>query len=96
MDPRREARGWVTAFDAATERHGGASTRPRRWSPASRPPQAASRSRPTRPGTIYAFDTRTGAVRWRHDAGMPVGGGVVTYAVGGRQYVAVAAGLHAP
>jgi hypothetical protein len=27
---------------------------------------------------------------------MPVGGGVVSYAVGGRQYVAVAAGLHAP
>jgi hypothetical protein len=27
---------------------------------------------------------------------MPVGGGVVTYAVAGRQYVAVAAGLHAP
>ena len=47
-------------------------------------------------GTVYAFDTRTGAVRWRHGAGMPLGGSVVTYAVGGRQYVAVAAGRHAP
>jgi alcohol dehydrogenase (cytochrome c) len=96
MDPRRDARGWVAAFDAATGRP--------RWRFRAPAPVVAGVTATAggltftadQAGTVYAFDTRTGAVRWRHDAGMPVGGGVVTYAVGGRQYVAVAAGLHAP
>jgi alcohol dehydrogenase (cytochrome c) len=47
-------------------------------------------------GEVLAFDGRTGALRWRHSTGLPIGGGVVTYLAGGRQYVAVAAGMHAP
>jgi alcohol dehydrogenase (cytochrome c) len=47
-------------------------------------------------GKVMAFDARSGALRWHYDAGQPVGGGVVTYRAGGRQYVAVAVGLHAP
>jgi alcohol dehydrogenase (cytochrome c) len=47
-------------------------------------------------GNVLAFDAATGAVRWRYAAGLPIGGGVVTYRAGGRQYVAVAAGMHAP
>jgi hypothetical protein len=35
-------------------------------------------------------------VRWRHHIGVPIGGGVVTYRAGGRQLIAVAAGMHAP
>jgi len=96
MDPRRDARGWVAAFDAATGRP--------RWRFRAPAPVVAGVTATAggltftadQGGTIYAFDTRTGAVRWTHGAGMPVGGGVVTYAVAGRQYVAVAAGLHAP
>jgi hypothetical protein len=34
-------------------------------------------------------------VRWRHHIGVPIGGGVVTYRAGGRQLIAVAAGMHA-
>jgi alcohol dehydrogenase (cytochrome c) len=47
-------------------------------------------------GTVLALDAARGTVRWRYDAGQPIGGGVVTYRTGGRQYVAVAAGMHAP
>ncbi len=47
-------------------------------------------------GNVLAFDAATGAVRWRWATGLPIGGGVVTYRVDGRQYVAVAAGMHAP
>jgi alcohol dehydrogenase (cytochrome c) len=47
-------------------------------------------------GDVIALDAGTGAVRWRYATGRPVGGGVVTYLADGRQYVAVAAGMHAP
>jgi alcohol dehydrogenase (cytochrome c) len=47
-------------------------------------------------GNVLAFDARSGAVRFRHNTGQPIGGGVVTYAVRGRQYVAVASGMHSP
>jgi alcohol dehydrogenase (cytochrome c) len=47
-------------------------------------------------GTVLALDAARGTVRWRYDAGQPIGGGVVTYRTGGRQYVAVAAGMQAP
>ncbi len=47
-------------------------------------------------GEVPAFDVRSGAVLWRYSTGQPIGGGVVTYRAGGRQYLAVAAGMHAP
>ena len=45
-----------------------------------------------REGHFYAFDARTGAVLWKAMIGGQVANGPVTYAVDGRQYVAVAAG----
>jgi alcohol dehydrogenase (cytochrome c) len=47
-------------------------------------------------GDFMAFNTRTGAIRWHYGTGQPIGGGVVTYRVAGKQLVAVAAGMHAP
>ena len=44
-------------------------------------------------GVLRAFDAETGAVLWEHDAGQSIGGGIVSYAVGGRQRVAVASGM---
>jgi alcohol dehydrogenase (cytochrome c) len=43
-------------------------------------------------GDFLAFDAETGQELFRHDTGGPIGGGVVTYAVSGRQYVAVTSG----
>jgi alcohol dehydrogenase (cytochrome c) len=45
-----------------------------------------------REGYFYALDAATGAELWRTMLGGPVANGPVTYAVGGRQYVSVAAG----
>lgn len=49
---------------------------------------------------LLAFDARTGAVRWRHQAEAGVNAPPITYALDGRQFVAVAAGgnwtLHTP
>jgi alcohol dehydrogenase (cytochrome c) len=47
-------------------------------------------------GGFVALDARTGALLHRLELRRPIGGGVVTYAVDGRQYVAVAAGMHSP
>jgi alcohol dehydrogenase (cytochrome c) len=45
-----------------------------------------------REGYFFALDARTGAFRWKATVGGVVASGPMTYAVGGRQYVAVAAG----
>ncbi|MEN6546732.1 MAG: PQQ-binding-like beta-propeller repeat protein [Armatimonadia bacterium] len=44
-------------------------------------------------GNFLAFDAATGNLLLKEKAGGPIGGGVVTYTVGGKQYVAVAAGM---
>jgi alcohol dehydrogenase (cytochrome c) len=44
-------------------------------------------------GDFVAFDAATGKVLHRIQTQQPVGGGVVTYQAGGKQYVGVAAGL---
>jgi alcohol dehydrogenase (cytochrome c) len=43
-------------------------------------------------GNFYAFDKATGRVLYTTNAGGAIAGGVITYAVGGRQYVATTAG----
>ena len=43
-------------------------------------------------GAFRAFDADTGEVLWETSLGAPVSGFPVTYAVGGRQYVAVTTG----
>jgi alcohol dehydrogenase (cytochrome c) len=40
----------------------------------------------------YAFDAATGTVLWRADLPGAPGGGIVTYAIGGKQYAAFVAG----
>ena len=43
-------------------------------------------------GDFVAFDATSGGDLYRFNTGGPVGGGVITYATGGRQYIAVASG----
>jgi len=40
----------------------------------------------------YAFDAATGKILWRTDLPGAPGGGLITYAVGGKQYVAFVVG----
>jgi alcohol dehydrogenase (cytochrome c) len=46
----------------------------------------------SRDGYFYALDARNGAMLWKAPVGGPVVAGPMTYQVGGRQYVAIAAG----
>lgn len=47
-------------------------------------------------GDFSAYDGRTGKRLWRHHVGQAMAAGVVSYEAGGRQYIAVAAGLKSP
>ena len=47
-------------------------------------------------GRFRAFDHDTGDVLWEINLGSPVTGFPVTYAVDGRQYIAVSTGIGAP
>ncbi len=44
-------------------------------------------------GNFLAFDARDGKVLLKKNLGDPIGGGIVTYEIGGAQYVAVAGGM---
>jgi alcohol dehydrogenase (cytochrome c) len=45
-----------------------------------------------REGYFFALDAKSGALLWKASVGGPVSGGPMTYSVGGRQHVAIAAG----
>jgi glucose dehydrogenase len=92
LDPVDQAHGWLRAFDAAT----GAP----KWTFKSETPLVAAVT-PTAGGVVFtgnlngevlAFASKTGDVLYRFNTGGAVAGGVSTYEIGGKQYVAVAAG----
>jgi hypothetical protein len=43
-------------------------------------------------GDFLTLDGRDGAVLYRYDSGVPVHAGVITYAIDGKQFVAIASG----
>jgi glucose dehydrogenase len=45
-----------------------------------------------REGYFFALDARTGELLWKASVGGQVNAGPMSYAVGGRQYVTIAAG----
>jgi alcohol dehydrogenase (cytochrome c) len=47
-------------------------------------------------GSLLVLDARSGALLYSGAVGAPIGGGVVTYDVGGKQYIAAAAGSISP
>lgn len=44
-------------------------------------------------GNLLVFDADSGKVLLKKNLGDPIGGGVITYALDGKQYVAVAVGM---
>ena len=94
-DPVEQARGWVTAFDAESGEI--------KWKVQTPRPMVAAITATAGglvltgdlDGNVIAYDASTGKELWRHATGKAIGGGVTSYAVGGRQYVAAATGLNA-
>jgi alcohol dehydrogenase (cytochrome c) len=92
LDPPDKAQGWLTAVDGST----GAV----RWRHRSTRPMVAAVTTTAGglvltgelTGDFLVLDAATGSVLYRFNTGGPIGGGVVTYGTGGRQYVAVSTG----
>ncbi|GEM_PF-92716 len=91
-DPREKAKGWLTAFDASSGKE--------RWKYASTMPLVAGVTA-TSGGVLFtgdlnndflALDAKTGDVLYRFNTGGSIGGGVITYAVDEKQYVAATSG----
>lgn len=96
MDSSAKARGSLTAFDAATGEV--------RWVYKSSAPMLAGVST-TAGGMIFtgshdknfiALEAKTGKVLYKFNLGAPIAGNVITYAVNGKQYVAVVSGFVSP
>jgi alcohol dehydrogenase (cytochrome c) len=93
FDPWPGARGWLTVFDAATGKT--------RWRYESRHPMIGGvvvtggdlifAGELT--GDLLVFDATSGKVLHKHNVGNPIAGGVLSYAVNGKQHVAVVSGF---
>lgn len=92
FDPPEKARGWLTAIDASTGKV--------RWRYESAKPMLAAVTTTSAEiafagemtGDFIVLDARDGKVLYRFNTGGPMNGGVITYAIDGKQYVAVASG----
>jgi alcohol dehydrogenase (cytochrome c) len=91
-DPPNKARGWLTAIDASSGTV--------RWKYESAKPMLAAVTTTSSNliftgellGDFLTLDARTGEVLYRFNTGGRLNGGIITYAVNGKQYVAVATG----
>jgi alcohol dehydrogenase (cytochrome c) len=92
QDPPEKGQGWLTAVDASTGTV--------KWKFRSPRPMVAAVTTTggnvvltgELTGDFLVLDARTGDVLYRFNTGGPMGGGVVTYSVGGQQYIAVTSG----
>jgi len=92
-DPRAEGRGWLSAIDAAS----GAVKWKQQW-----PTPLVAGVVATSGGVLFtgdmdndflAIDAANGKTLYRFNTGGSIGGGVVSYALDGRQYVATTSGV---
>lgn len=91
-DPLEKQRGWLTAVDAATGKVTWKyeSTKPMLAAVTTTATEVVFTGEMT--GDLLALHARTGKVLYRFNTGGVMNGGVITYAVNGKQYVAAASG----
>ncbi|GHF41716.1 PQQ-dependent dehydrogenase (methanol/ethanol family) [Deinococcus metalli] len=92
FDPVKDARGWVRAYNAATGKPAWQKKMPTPMISGITPTAGGVVFTGDQNGDFYALNAKDGATLYRFRTGGSIGGGIVTYAVGGQQYVAVASG----
>lgn len=96
FDPKEQWKGWVTATDPDAGEI--------RWRHGARTPILAGVTATAggvvmtgdMDGRLILLDGATGRLLHEVDTGAPIGAGIITYEVGGRQYIAVAGGSISP
>lgn len=92
-DPKEKRKGWLTALNADDGSV--------KWKYESPTPMVAAVTTTggglvftgDLNGDFFAFNAADGKQLWKQSTGSAIGGGVITYLAGGKQYVAVAVGL---
>jgi alcohol dehydrogenase (cytochrome c) len=95
-DSDKERSGWLTAVDADSGRVLWKYHAPQPLLAAVTPTASGLLFTGDLEGNFLAFDAAKGEILFKKDVGGPVGGGVVTYMLAGKQYIAVAAGMNNP
>jgi alcohol dehydrogenase (cytochrome c) len=96
FDPKDQWKGWITATDPDAGQV--------RWKYQTRTPLLAAVTATAggvvlagdMDGRLIVLDAQTGQVVREVETGAPMGGGIITYDVGGRQYIAAAGGSISP
>ncbi|GAC1707318.1 MAG: methanol/ethanol family PQQ-dependent dehydrogenase [Flavisolibacter sp.] len=93
MDSASKARGWVTAFNLND-----GSVRWKFKAPAPvlggvTPTAGGLVFTSSQNGDLYSFNSKTGKLLWKSSTHLATGGGVISYSVNGKQYIAIAVGL---
>jgi alcohol dehydrogenase (cytochrome c) len=96
QDPTSQWKGWVTAFDADTGKQAWQVRMPTPMLAGVTPTAGGVTFAGDLDGNVYALQSRTGRRLWKGDAGQPIGGGIITFAAGGKQRLGVAAGMKSP
>src|SRR5262245_34644544 len=88
-----KAKGWLTAFDAATgtTRWRYQSTKPMIGGVAVTGGNVVFAGEVT--GDFVVLDAKDGKVLYKHNVGSPIAGGIVSYAAHGKQYAATVSGF---
>jgi alcohol dehydrogenase (cytochrome c) len=92
FDPWTQARGWLTAFDAATGKE--------KWKYAASKPMISGVATSggdllfagELSGDFRVFDGRDGKILYTRNVGSPISGGVISYDAAGHQHVAIVSG----
>lgn len=93
-DPASEQLGWLTAVNADDGKVLWKYQAPKPLAAAVTPTAGGLVLTGDLEGNFLAFDAATGKMISKKQAGGPIGGGIITYLIGGKQYVAVAAGMN--
>jgi alcohol dehydrogenase (cytochrome c) len=92
-DPQSTRSGWLTSVDADTGRVLWQYHAPQPLVAAVTPTAGGVLFTGDLEGNLLVFNAANGKMLLKKKAGGPIGGGIITYAIGKKQYVAVAAGM---
>ena len=93
FDAPSQATGWVKAFNPATGKEAWSFRTPAPVVGGITPTAGNLLFAGDLGGNLYAFNAKTGDIAWKTATGGAIGGGVISYAIAGKQRIAVTSGM---